>query len=47
MPRSGEYAGRSCAGGEPAYKVLAEEIEMLGGIGERDLLAEIEGKELE
>lgn len=34
------HCGRTCTGGEPAFKVLAGEIGMLGEIGGRDLLGE-------
>ncbi len=37
--------GRTCAGGEPAWRVLGEELEFLGTLGGRDLAAEIEGRE--
>lgn len=33
--------GRTCSGGEPAWQVLRWEIETLGEIGGRDLIAEI------
>lgn len=36
------HCGRTCNGGEPAWQVLRWEIETLGEIGGRDLLAEIE-----
>lgn len=36
------HCGRTCEGGEPAYRVLAEEIEFLGSLADRDLAAEIE-----
>ncbi len=34
--------GRTCAGGEPAWRVLEEELRFLGGLGERDLVGELE-----
>ncbi len=36
------YVGRTVEDGEPAWKVLAEELSELGEIGGRDLLAEIQ-----
>lgn len=36
------HCGRTCDGGEPAWRVLRWEIETLGEIGGRDLIAEIE-----
>ena len=33
--------GETCTGGEPAWKVLAEELEYLGSLGGRDLLEEV------
>lgn len=36
------HCGRTCEDGEPAYLVLKEELEMLGRIGGRDIVEEIE-----
>jgi hypothetical protein len=36
------HCGRTCPDGEPAFKVLSEEIEMLGEIGGRNLVRECE-----
>jgi hypothetical protein len=35
--------GKTCEGGEPAWKVLGDELRFLGGLGGRDLIAEIAG----
>lgn len=35
------HCGRTCAGGEPAWRVLEEELRFLGGLGGRDLVAEM------
>ena len=35
------HCGRTCEGGEPAYRVLQEELEMLGQLGGRDFISEI------
>jgi hypothetical protein len=35
------HCGRTCHGGQPAHLVLAEELEALGALGGRDLLAEL------
>lgn len=36
------HCGRTAPGGEPAWKILGDEIAALGEIGDRDLVAEIE-----
>jgi hypothetical protein len=36
--------GKTCEGGEPAWKVLEEELRFLGELGGRDLIGEIEGE---
>lgn len=36
------HCGRTCQGGEPAYRVLKQELELLGRVGGRDLVGEIE-----
>lgn len=36
------HCGRTCAGGEPAYRVLDEELRFLGDLASRDFIAEIE-----
>jgi hypothetical protein len=40
VPRT--HCGRTCMGGEPAYKALSGEIKMLGELGGRDLLGELD-----
>lgn len=35
------HCGRNCPGGDPAWRVLEEELRFLGGLGGRDLVAEI------
>ncbi len=42
VPRT--HCGRTCVGGEPAFKVLGGEIARLGEIGGRDLLSECESE---
>ena len=39
------HCGRTCEGGEPGYRVLSDELRFLGGLAERDLIAEIEAGE--
>lgn len=39
------HCGRTCAGGDPGYRVLAEELQFLGGLAGRNLIAEIEAEE--
>ncbi len=41
------HCGRTCAGGDFAYRVLAEEMRFLGGLVDRDLMAEMEAEEKE
>ena len=36
------HCGRTCAGGAPAYRALAQELDFLGSLAGRDLAAEIE-----
>jgi len=36
------HCGRTCAGGLPAYRLLREELDFLGGLAGRDLVREIE-----
>ena len=39
------FCGKTCAGGRPAFEVLAEELEFLGHIAGRDLIGEIKAVE--
>jgi len=39
------HCGRTCSGGEPAYRVLGDELRFLGDLGSRDFIAEIEAAE--
>jgi hypothetical protein len=41
------HCGRTCEGGESAFRILEDELCFLGGLAGRDLIAEIEGEATE